>query len=67
MNAYEIRLEVLKMAHSDCFAFYAETLNNHKLASENGHIEEHLITDLLPSPEQIISRATELYKFVEQN
>ena len=67
MNAYEIRMEVLKMAHSDCFNYYLETLNNHRLAVENGSIDQNLIDDLYPKPENIISRANELYKFVEQN
>ena len=67
MNAYEIRMEVLKMAHSDCFNYYLETLNNHRLAVENGSIDQTLIDDLYPKTENIISRANELYKFVEQN
>jgi len=67
MNAYEIRMEVLKMAHSDCFNYYLETLNNHRLAVENGSIDQNLIDDLYPKSENIISRANELYKFVEQN
>ena len=66
MNAYEIRLEVLKMAHSDCFNFYLETLNNHRLAVENGHIDESLISSLYPKTDDIISRANDLYKFVEE-
>jgi len=67
MNAYEIRMEVLKMAHSDCFNYYLETLNNHRLAEEIGSIDQTLIDDLYPKTENIISRANELYKFVEQN
>jgi hypothetical protein len=67
MNAYEIRMEVLKMAHSDCFNHYLETLNNHRLTVENGSIDQNLIDDLYPKSEDIISRANELYKFVEQN
>ena len=62
-------MEVLKMAHSDCFNYYLETLNNHRLAVENGSgsIDQNLIDDLYPKSEDIISRANELYKFVEQN
>ena len=67
MNAYEIRMEVLKMAHSDCFNYYLETLNNHRLGEEVGSIDQTLIDDLYPKTENIISRANELYKFVEQN
>lgn len=70
-NAYEIRLEVLSIAHSDLMELYHQKLHNAKLKmiSEEGWIEEkideNIITELLPKSEEIIKRAKELYAFVE--
>ena len=70
-NAYEIRLEVLSIAHNDLMEIYHQKLHNAKLKmiSEEGWIEEKIddkiISDLLPKPEEVIKRAKELYAFVE--
>lgn len=64
MNGYEIRLEVLKLAHSDCFNKYFETLNNIRLGNETS-IPQEKIDGLFPKTSDIMNRAKELYEFVE--
>jgi len=74
-TAYGIRLEVLRMAHNDCFQLFEQKLH----AIENGKplidahdssivrrvaISEKEILDIYPTPEQIKTRASSLYKFV---
>lgn len=65
-NAYEIRLDVLQMAHSDEYNKY-----HHKLDTirnrENGMLDNTSDIDTLtPRTEDIIARAEELYKFVSE-
>ena len=63
-NAYEIRLDVLQMAHSDAQMKYLEKLNN--LRDDHGKIIDNSTVDsLFPQSSDIIKRAEELYKFVE--
>lgn len=72
-NAYEIRLEVLSIAHSDLMEVYNQKLHNAKIKMVGEHadgwteekIDENIITDLLPTPADVITRAKELYTFVE--
>jgi hypothetical protein len=64
MTGYEIRLEVLKLAHADCFTKYLETINNIRLGSGEA-IPQEQIDDLFPKTQDIMSRAKELYEFVE--
>lgn len=65
-NAYEIRLDVLQMAHSDAQMKYLEKLNVSR--DTNGKVQNtELIDDLFPNPSDIIKRAEELYTFVENN
>jgi hypothetical protein len=66
-NAYEIRLEILRMAHDDALSKY-----HHKIgvardsAKENKtQFDDTLIDSLFPNTNSITSRAEELYKFVE--
>jgi len=64
-NAYEIRLDVLSMAHADEYDKY-----HHKLDTirnrENGMLDSAADIDALtPKTEDIIARAKELYTFVE--
>lgn len=63
-NAYEIRLDVLQMAHSDEYDKY-----HHKLDTirnrETGMLDNATdIDSLTPKTSDIIARAEELYKFV---
>lgn len=71
-NAYEIRLDVLTLAHADLMNIYHEKLHNAKKKMvDDGHgwveekIDDSVFQDFLPTPKQIIERANELYKFVE--
>ena len=67
-NAYEIRLEVLQMAHSDMNMKFIEKLNVHRTQDINGFLQnpsEEVIESLFPKPADTIIRAEELYKFVE--
>ena len=71
-NAYEIRLDILSIAHSDLMNIFHEKLHNAKkkmVAKDGGwmedKIDEKIISDLLPKSEDIIKRAKELYAFVE--
>ena len=66
-NAYEIRLEILKMAHDEALSKYHQKIDQHRLnASRND--EQYNITlvdSLFPKSEDIIARAEALYRFVE--
>ena len=67
-NAYEIRLSVLQMAHSDMNMKFIEKLNTHRTQDDTGVSSgpsEQAIDNLFPNPSDIIARAEELYKFVE--
>ena len=67
-NAYEIRLDVLAMAHSDEGMKFMEKLNNHRRTDANGCLinpPEEVIDELFPKTKDIIKRAEELYTFVE--
>jgi len=66
-NAYEIRLEVLGMAHGTIMTQYHEKLSAHRdnanRSSEPFKVE--LIDELKPKTQDIIAYANELYSFVE--
>ncbi len=67
-NAYEIRLEVLQMAHSDMGQKFIEKLNYYRTVDESGIASqptEEVIERLFPKTSDVITRAEELYKFVE--
>ena len=67
-NAYEIRLDVLQMAHSDMNMKFLEKLNTHRTHDSSGDLvspTEELIEELFPKPADTIARAEELYKFIE--
>jgi len=68
-NAYEIRLDVLQLAHGDMTQKFIEKLNFHRTSNADGSFSnpsEETIEKLFPKPSDIIARAEELYKFVEQ-
>jgi hypothetical protein len=63
-NAYEIRLEVLQMAHSDEYSRYHHKLDT--IRNSDGFLDDTNSIDILtPKTSDIIARAEELYKFVE--
>lgn len=68
-NAYEIRLDVLSMAHGDMTCKFQEKLNFHRVIDDKGTLvqpSEETIEKLFPKTSDILARAEELYKFVEQ-
>jgi hypothetical protein len=69
-NAYEIRLEVLQLAHGDIMTQYHEALNCQKETIYNDGQESSDLSGVdvsLPDASKIIERAEELYKFVEKS
>jgi hypothetical protein len=64
-NAYEIRLEVLQMAHSDEYDKYHHKLDT--IRDDRGMVvDASKIDALTPKTSDIIARAEELYKFVSE-
>jgi arsenate reductase-like glutaredoxin family protein len=67
-NAFEIRLEILQMAHSDMNQMFQEKLQVYRTRDIKGNTinpSEEIIEKLFPKPLEIIKRAEELYTFVE--
>ena len=72
-NAYEIRLDILSIAHGDLMTVFHEKLQNAKMkktGDQDGSwvedkIDDKIISDLLPTSADMIKRAKELYAFVE--
>ena len=66
-NAYEIRLDILNMAHQDVFAMYHEKLGilRESALRKNETLDVTFCDQLYPSVKQITARAQELYTFVE--
>jgi hypothetical protein len=66
-NAYEIRLEVLKMAHDDLFSKYHEKVSNLRYNADRDQLKLDLepYDKLYPSTSDIINRAKDLYIFIE--
>ena len=67
-NAYEIRLEILHMAHQDLQTAALEKARNLILKKENKGEEidtQELEALMIANPQEIIKRAEELYKFVD--
>ena len=66
-NAYEIRLEILRMAHGDVFNKYHEKLSSYRCNADkkNEVYDVNTCDSLYPCTKEILSRADELYRFVE--
>lgn len=66
-NAYEIRLDVLHLAHSDLFSKYDRKIDALYRAADrkNEAVDPRMIDTLYPTPASILERADELYAFVE--
>ena len=66
-NGYEIRLEILKMAHDDATGRYYQKIDQHRVNADktNTTFDTTLVESLFPTSAEIIARAEELYKFVE--
>lgn len=68
-NAYEIRLDVLGMAHGDVMHKFQEKLNLHRSVDNDGKMiqpSEETIDKLFPKADDILKRAEELYSFVSE-
>ncbi len=68
-NAFEIRLDILQMAHSDLNQKFIEKLNHYRTSDPLAGVinpSEEVIDRLFPKPADIIKRAEELYTFVEE-
>lgn len=66
-NAYEIRLDVLNMAHATMMSKYHDKLIaiRDEANRTNTKFDETLIDTLAPKTQDILAYATELYSFVE--
>jgi hypothetical protein len=66
-NAYEIRLDVLKMAHEDAFNRYHTKLDilRRNADMDRVNFDTSLVDTLFPDSDNILHRADELYAFVE--
>ena len=68
-NAYEIRLDVLNLAHNDMSQKFCEKLNFYRTFDADGkpsQPSEEIIEKLFPKTEDILQRAEELYAFVSE-
>jgi hypothetical protein len=65
-NAYEIRLDILSIAHSDMQSQFHEKLelNRQKAIDTSTTLEPKLVDELYPTTNQIIERAKEFDKYV---
>jgi hypothetical protein len=67
-NAYEIRLDVLQMAHDDEITKFHQKLDllrcEEETSSGKKMITETEIDELFPKTKMILERAEELYSFV---
>jgi hypothetical protein len=66
-NAYEIRLEILKMAHDDATGKYYQKLDLHRQNADkfNKQMDPTLVESLFPTSAEMLAKAEELYAFVE--
>jgi hypothetical protein len=67
-NAFEIRLDILQMAHSDESMRFIEKLNVYRTFDDKGNMINppvEQIDSLFPKTPDVIKRAEELYAFVE--
>lgn len=71
--AFEIRFDVLKLAHNDCFELFnnkrESIISKDTKVSDTGimtvgKISEEELAAIYPTTEQILERAKELYKFI---
>ena len=63
MNAYQIRLEILHMAHNDVSFQCQEKLRSYR-DMHGGQADDATVEKYTPSTAEVVKRAAELYKFV---
>ena len=82
MNAYEIRLDIHRMAHDDVLERYHQSVDTLRIADDRAncklqdglgvakgkhdYVDVETVQKLFPTPAQIKSRAEELYQFVAE-
>ena len=66
-NAYEIRLEILKMAHDDATGKYYQKLDFYRRDADkfDKELDPAIIESLFPTSAEMLDKAEELYAFVE--
>lgn len=66
-NAYEIRLEILKMAHDDATGKYYQKLDFYRRDADkfDKELDPAIIESSFPTSAEILAKAEELYTFVE--
>ena len=66
-NAYEIRLEILKMAHDDATGKYYQKLDFYRRDADkfDKELDPAIIESLFPTSAEMLNKAEELYAFVE--
>ena len=71
-NAYEIRLDLLNIAHGDCMDIFHQKLESERHTFDNEgdchpkSVSHERIDELFPKTRDILARAEELYKFVSE-
>jgi hypothetical protein len=65
-NAYEIRLDVLQMAHGDAWGMF-HAVNQRKMEDKQIPTSDYetIVKESFPKTSDIIKRAEELYAFIE--
>ena len=66
-NAYEIRLEILRMAHDDATGRYYQKIDFYRRDADkfNKEFDPAIVESLFPTSDEILTKAEELYAFVE--
>ena len=66
-NAYEIRLDILKLAHDDLMGQYHHRISilQNEADRQQTSMDAGHVTSLYPSTDEVIARAERLYKFVD--
>ena len=69
-NAYEIRLEVLQMAHADeerRFSEKLQALYGHEERDQKRRVDNITVDSLFPDTTAVVERAERLYQFVDNS
>ena len=66
-NAYEIRLEVLQMAHADEDRRFSEKLSVYYQEENKDQVTNNTVDSLFPDTNAVIARAEKLYQFVNNS
>jgi len=66
-NAYEIRLDILRMAHDEELSVFNMKFDqlSKEADAQQSYIKDEVIDKLRPTTAKILARAQELYSFVD--